>query len=104
MENKSKLLALLEPKVNFEKNHFYGNANKNGQRAPNVNPLASLQKLDTEKNFWQSWHQKSILKKMLFGNAIENGQSAPNVNPLTSLQKNGQQIKTFGTLGTKSQF
>ena len=43
-------------------------------------------------------------KNNFFGYAIENGQMAPNMNPLTSLQKIGEQIRTFGTLGTKSKF
>ena len=61
LDNRLKLLALLAPKTNFEKNRF-------------------------------------------FGYAIENGQRAPNVNRLTYLQEIGQQIKTFVTPGTKSQF
>ena len=43
MDNRSKLLALLAPKVNYR--FFFGNAIENGQKAPNVNPLTSLQKI-----------------------------------------------------------
>ena len=57
--HRSKLLALLAPKVNQEKNAFFAYEINNGQRVLNVNTLTSLQKIE-------------------------------------------QQIKVFGTLGTKT--
>ena len=43
LDNRLKLLALLAPKTNFEKNRFFGYAIENGQRAPNVNRLTSIE-------------------------------------------------------------